>query len=251
MNLLQALWLGIIQGLTEFLPVSSSGHLALAQKWLGLDAREELFFTLVLHMGSLVAVVFYFRRELIRLTGRVLFFLLLATAVTGVLGLLFQSFFESAFSKSKEIGVEFFLTAGLLLVAQGCLRRRGEPVPMNWLHAVVIGLFQAISLLPAISRSGATLTGGLLCRLDREEAFRFAFLLSIPAIALVFAVKGLQESATVWQPELFPSYAFGFVASMVTSYLALNILHWFLLRRQLLPFALYCFGIGILTLFVF
>jgi len=272
MTTLQAFLLGLIQGLTEFLPVSSSGHLALTAHFFGLDPRGKIFFDLVLHMGSFAAVLIYFRREVGILAAaclraarqcarpaglpslfradpaaRGVFFLLLATGVTGAVGLTFQSRFEEAFENGKQIGVEFLLTAGLLALAQWRLSRPVAAVAMNWLIAAVIGLFQALSLLPAISRSGATLTAGLLCKLDREEAFRFAFLLAVPAIPLVFIVKGLQEGGSVWQPELFPGYAAGFISSALTSYLALRILHWFISRRQLVPFILYCLAAGLFT----
>lgn len=277
MTTLQAFLLGLIQGLTEFLPVSSSGHLALATYFFGLDPSREIFFDLVLHMGSLVAVLIYFWREvrelvfavgamgkqlarpagfpaLLRESGacRIVWFLILATGVTGVIGLVFQPVLEAAFSNMRRIGKEFLLTGALLLVAQWRLSASAaREREMTWPAALVIGLFQALSLMPAVSRSGATLTGGLLCGVAREQVFRFIFLLSIPSILLVFLVKGMQEISSVFNTSLWPVYAVGFAASFLMSYLALRILHWFLRRRQLLPFALYCFALGLFMLFRF
>lgn len=273
MNSLQALLLGVVQGLTEFLPISSSGHLALLQHFFGLDAQKEIFFDVVLHLGSLVAVLIYFRRDVVELVGacgkmavqmihpagyprllresrpaQLLFYLIVATGVTGAIGLCFQSPLEETFGNFRGIGVGWLVTGCLLLLAQRQLSRSNQEAPMNWRCAVAVGLVQALALLPGISRSGSTLTAGLLCRLGRDEAFRFAFLLSIPAILLVFIMKGIQQIHLIVDSNLWLHYGLGFLSSAIASYFSLTLLHWLLSRRQLLPFILYCFALGLITL---
>ncbi len=199
MDFIQAALLGLIQGLTEFLPVSSSGHLVITQKLFGLNPPEEFFFNICAHLGSLIAVLLFFRIDVKELalaafrlgsqlaqpkgfpllfqsssTCRTLLFLLIATFVTGVVGFLFHSYFVESFSSVKRIGVSWLITAGLLLLAQWKLKQPSSNHSLIWPMAVLIGFFQALALFPGISRSGATLTAALLCGLNKESAFRFA-----------------------------------------------------------------------------
>jgi len=276
MDFIQAALLGLIQGLTEFLPVSSSGHLVITQKLFGLNPPEEFFFNICVHLGSLIAVLLFFKDEVkelgstsIRLVRqlahpkgfpslfqsslhcRTLLFLLIATFVTGAVGFLFHSYFVESFSSVKRIGVSWLITAGLLLSAQWKLKQPSSNLVMTWPMAILIGFFQALALFPGISRSGATLTAALLCGLNKERAFRFAFLLFIPTILLVFFVEGIQYRENFIHPEMWSTYLIGFTVSGFCSYLALHILRWFVSRQQLLPFVFYCFIIGLLALLFF
>lgn len=273
MDLIYAALLGLIQGLSEFLPISSSGHLAMTSKLLDIHLPHEIFFDVSLHMGSLLAVLIYFRREIkellvattkllsqlihpkqfFRLLQKdppcsLLLFIVIATFITGLIGLLFHDPIIQLFSSSLAIGLGWLGTAAILLVAQWKLRKVSLPCQMRWTHAVWIGLFQALALLPGISRSGTTLMAGLLCGLSRENAFRFTFLLAVPAILMAFLGEGYSIWKNLDQPQIGLIYWVGFVVSALTSYAALSILRWLVLKGQLIPFIIYCSFIGLLTL---
>jgi undecaprenyl-diphosphatase len=203
MDILKAVFLGIIQGLTEFLPVSSSGHLVLVQKILGIS-EPALFFDTLLHCGTLIAVIVALRWDiwniLRRPFQRFTIMLLLATAVTAVLAFFLKDAVEEAFASARWLGPAFLLTAAALFVSEYLSHRPGNSrndAEMGWFDAVLIGALQGIAIIPGVSRSGFTLAGALSRRLERDLAARFSFLLSIPAIlgALVFQIKDIAETA--------------------------------------------------------
>ena len=188
MDILKAVILGIVQGLTEFLPVSSSGHLVLLQKLMGID-EPALFFDTMLHLGTLTAVFIVLRRDIWallkrpfqRLTGLVI----LATLPTIAIALAIKDFVEQAFHTGDYIGYGFLVTSALLLAAEALAARPGarrQEKDMTWVDAVLIGTLQGAAIMPAVSRSGSTIAGALSRRLDRDFAARFSFLMSIPAI---------------------------------------------------------------------
>lgn len=202
MDPLEALVLGIVQGLTEWLPVSSSGHLVIAQELLGMDADENLLFDLVVHLGTIVAVVAYFRKELWRVIvsmttpkarrgeqenalRKLGFLLLLGTVPAGIAGILLTDYIESIFD-IKLVGVALMANAVLLFAAER-FGNRGAKKTASTRDAIVIGTFQAVSIMPGISRSGSTLSGGMFMGLEREAAAVFAFLLSVPILLAAFA----------------------------------------------------------------
>jgi undecaprenyl-diphosphatase len=197
MSVLEAIFLGIVQGLTEFLPVSSSGHLVLFQKiWeqvqnggLQSTSAPMLFFDTLLHCGTLLAVLVAFREDvwsLIRRPFQLLSALLvMATAVTVVIALLFKDRIEEAFASGRWLGPAFLATAVALFVSEYLSHRPGSArndAEMDWFDAVLIGALQGIAIIPGVSRSGFTLSGALSRKLERDLAARFSFLLSIPAI---------------------------------------------------------------------
>lgn len=197
MSVTEAIILGALQGITEFLPVSSSGHLVLLQKVFGISEPMLLFDTMV-HVGTLAAVFAVLRQDILAILRRIAqpmtAFLILATIPAVIAALLFRDSIEAAFRPGAPLGFAFLFTALALLVSERLSRRGGPARPaMAWLDALVIGLCQAAALVPGVSRSGLTLAGGLSLRLDRELAARFSFLLSIPAIlgALALQVKDL------------------------------------------------------------
>jgi undecaprenyl-diphosphatase len=195
--------LGVIQGLTEFLPVSSSGHLVLFQKIFGIE-EPALLFDIMLHVGTLVAVFAVLWKDiwaiLRKLYQPLTAYLILATIPTVIIALALKSHLEKLFETGQFLGVCFLITAALLSAAELLSRRAAaaggsaadsgiadsgglkKPGEMNWLDALVIGIMQAIAIIPGVSRSGATLSGALSRRLNRDFAARFSFLLSIPAI---------------------------------------------------------------------
>jgi undecaprenyl-diphosphatase len=199
MSISEAIFLGIVQGLTEFLPVSSSGHLVLFQKMLGISV-PTLFFDTMLHCGTLVAVLVALREDVWSLIRRpfqlMSALLIMATAVTVAIALLFKDRIEEAFASGRWLGPSFLVTALVLFVSEYLSRRPGSSrndAEMNWVDAVLIGAMQGIAIIPGVSRSGFTLAGALSRKLQRDLAARFSFLLSIPAIlgALVLQLKDL------------------------------------------------------------
>lgn len=266
MTLLQALVLGIVQGVTEYIPVSSSAHLVLVPWLLGWPEAGFVFDVLV-QWGTLVAVILYFWRDLTMLiaaalqglaTGRPLatadarlaWLIVVGSLPAGVLGLLFKEDFKRVFSAQTSVAA-LLLVTGLLLVLSERLGTRTRPLStLTWLDAFIVGLAQALSILPGISRSGATMAAGLGRHLDREAAARFSFLLSIPALlgAGIVALKDLADMGNVL--IALPVLATGFIAAAITGYLCIAALLAYLRRRSLTVFAVYCWLFGGLSLLI-
>ena len=211
MSVLTAIVLGVIQGLTEFLPVSSSGHLVLFQKIFGIE-EPALLFDIMLHVGTLVAVFAVLWKDiwaiLKKLCQPLTAYLILATIPTVIIALALRAPIEKLFETGQFLGVCFLITAALLSAAELLSRRAAaggaaaadsglkKPGEMNWLDALAIGIMQAVAIIPGVSRSGATLSGALSRRLNRDFAARFSFLLSIPAIlgAAILQLKDVVKS---------------------------------------------------------
>ncbi|MBI2170195.1 MAG: undecaprenyl-diphosphatase UppP [Actinobacteria bacterium] len=247
-DVVQAIVLGIVQGLTEFLPVSSSGHLVVVPAAFGWD-EPSLAFTLVLHLGTLVAVLAYFRDDLrLLITGffgagdsggveearRMAWFLVLGTLPATVAGVLFEDFVEELFEEPLWVCGFWLVTAGVLVTAEQ-LHRRAPSRSLSARLALGIGAAQAVALAPGISRSGATIAAAIAIGLSRTDAARFSFLLAIPAIAGASLVTLLDADLG----ELGAAAMVGFVASAVVGYLAVAGLLRLIRTRSFLPFAAY------------
>ena len=253
MTLLQSVVLGLLQGATEFLPVSSSGHLVIVPALFGWDA-PPVAFDVLLHLGTLVAVCTYFRSDLwgiVRglvtrgekyLHDRRLGWLLIAgTVPTAVIGLVFDDLFEALFAEVLYVGVFLLLTAVILTAAERLSRKTThDPAQMRWWQGALVGVAQGAAIAPGISRSGATMAAGLGLGLDREQAARFSFLLSVPAIALAsaWAIRGLVSGDAI-MPATGVTLA-GFLAAAVSGYVVIAALLAYLRQRTLYPFAVYC-----------
>lgn len=271
MSVFQAIILGLIQGITEFLPVSSSGHLVLFQKIFKITEPALLFDTLV-HCGTLAAVVVVLRRDILNILTRLFqpltLYLIIATIPAVIIALLFKNFIKRAFSSGAFLGFAFLLTAALLWVSEFLFRRPGKPqglpgllegagLPrnqdkMNWQDALVIGVLQAVAIMPGVSRSGATLAGALSRRLDRDFAARFSFLLSIPAIlgALVLQIKDLAAQAPQEAPAgigPLPLVA-GALSAALVGFFSIRIMLKIVREKSLLGFALYTALLGVFLL---
>jgi undecaprenyl-diphosphatase len=242
--------LGLVQGLTEFLPISSSGHLVIVPVMFGWE-EPALGLTVMLHMGTLVALLIYFRLELVGLAlgalgkgedpaaaRRIIRFLVIGTIPAVVAGVALGGFFEETFQRPYETCVELVIT-GLLLVGMERYGERARRQPLDDGRAAFIGGAQALAILPGISRSGATIGGGLLAGLSREEATRFSFLLSIPAIAGA-GVLDLAEGELV----VTGASIAGTVLSGIAGYLSIHYLLRFVRTHSLTVFAWYLFAIG-------
>jgi undecaprenyl-diphosphatase len=263
MSVLQAILLGLLQGITEFIPVSSSGHLVLVPWLLGWPAPSMAYNTIA-HLGTLVAAVVYLRREVLALSrgwwGSVrtlklettearLSWLLIASAVPGALmGHFGSNFFEQLFGSPRAVSL-LLLVTGFLLFASERLGRRTVPMGDIGLgQALAMGLAQGCAIAPGLSRSGATISVGLLCGLQREEAARFSFLMSIPIIAGAAATQWLQVSSSGLEASRGLQLALGFVAAVVSGYAAIRFLLDHLQTHGLQPFSIYCWAVGIVGL---
>ncbi|MDR2444457.1 MAG: undecaprenyl-diphosphate phosphatase [Spirochaetaceae bacterium] len=257
MSLMEAIILGALQGITEFLPVSSSGHLVLLQMVFGISEPVLLFDTMV-HVGTLVAVFVVLRQNILAILRRIIQpvtgFLVLATIPTVIAALLFKDRIETAFASGAFLGFAFLFTALALLISE-YLSGGGGPAKsagrtyMTLLDALVIGLCQAVALVPGVSRSGLTLSGGLSLGLDRELTARFSFLMSIPAIlgALALQVKDLAEGVGVGGIGAGPLIA-GTLTAAFTGFFAVKFMLKIVKERSLKGFAAYVAVLGTLTL---
>jgi undecaprenyl-diphosphatase len=254
MNIFEAIILGAVQGLTEFLPVSSSGHLVLLQRIFGID-EPALFFDTMVHVGTLIAVFVALREDIRSILRRIAQpltgYLILATVPTVIVALFFLEPIENLFQSGTFLGVSFIVTALALLTAEFISRTaRFKPqAAMNWFDALVIGLCQAIALIPGVSRSGMTLSGAFSRRLDRDFAARFAFLLSIPAIlgALTLQLKKIIFGEVIIAQGLAPIIA-GTLSAAVVGFFAIQFMLRIVALRSLRGFALYVAILGLLTL---
>lgn len=259
MSFLQSLILGIIQGLTEFLPVSSSAHLVLVPYILNWDIPEsQVFpFDVLVQIGTLLAVITYFSKDLWSIIrafvqaliarkpfgtpeARMGWYLILATVPAGLAGVFLKDRVEAAFNNARITAIFLFVTALFLLASEFLSRRNRKLEQMTWLDALIAGIFQALSIFPGISRSGASITGGMLRNLERPAAARFAFLMSIPVMlaAGLFSVPDLLEVPNLG--SFLPILFVGFVAAAVVGYLSIHWLLSFLNKRSLVYFAAYC-----------
>ena len=253
MNYWQALVLGLVQGLTEFLPVSSSGHLVLAEAFIGVK-MPGVFVEVALHVATLGSVlVVYGRRlwEIIRgvLTGdreslRYAALLVVASIPAAVFGLLFNSYIEEHFRSLIELGIEFIATG---LILWSTRRPTGEREEPTWLGALWIGVWQAIAILPAISRSGSTVAAALWSKLKPAAAAEFSFLMAVPVIAGAALLEGRHMTANIAAVGAGP-LALSFLVSFVSGVIAILFLVSMLRRGRFYAFAPYCWIIGVLTL---
>lgn len=255
MNILEAIVLGIIQGLTEFLPVSSSGHLVLFQNIFALKT-PPMFFDIMLHIATLAAVVLVMRKEVINLFKRpfrMLIMLVIATIPAVIFALFFDDFITSTFS-GAYLGLEFILTALILAISEYIppSRKAGkngkgskEIKPTN---ALFMGAMQAIAILPGISRSGSTIAGGLFCRLDRAFVARFSFLMSIPAIigSFIFELPDIAKNGIGEVSWL--AIIIGMLFAAVCGIFAIRFMIAQISKRRLYPFAIYTAALGLFIL---
>lgn len=256
MSAFQAILLGAVQGLTEFLPISSSGHLVLVPTVFGWD-DAGIAFDVLLHAGTLIAVVVYFRADLVRMTRavftkdarlaqdrRLAWLIVIATVPTVLIALAFDDLFESFFEQVAWVGVFMLVTAGALTAAELLSRRdiHGE-AELSWWKAALIGVAQGAAIAPGVSRSGATIAAGMGAGLDRESAARFSFLMSVPVILAATARSALDVTAGAPFPDPIVALA-GFVTAALVGYLAIAVLLAYLKVGSLYVFAAYTAFVG-------
>jgi len=269
MTIIQAIILGIVQGLTEFLPISSSGHLILVPwlfNWHFLLDNPDLnkTFDVALHLGTFVAVLAYFWREVgtliaawVRSIGRrsladpmakLAWLLLVSTIPAAIVGVALESFIEDRLGKPWIIAVAMIVFAGVMYLIDHIARLDRELDSLTWFDAVLIGCAQALALCPGVSRSGITMMTGLLLRLDRESAARYSFLLSIPVVGGAAAFKALE----VAKNGLPSGTAMPFLVGMISAALSGLVAIWFVLaylkRHNFNLFVLYRIVVGVAVL---
>ncbi|MCB0040585.1 MAG: undecaprenyl-diphosphatase UppP [Caldilinea sp.] len=268
MDIIQAIILGIVQGATEFIPVSSSGHLVIVPWLLGWD-KPSLLFDTMLHWGTLVAIFVVFWRDFLALirawftslarrsladpNARLAWFIIVGTIPAVVAGLLFDDFLESMFLNPQAVGFFMLITAGLLAGSEQLAKRSQatrDLEHMNWTDAIVIGVAQSFALLPGISRSGSTIAAGLGRGIRRDLAARFSFLLGTPAFfgaGLLQVAKAMGDDSAALAGNVAPMLA-GFIAAAVVGVLAIRFLLRYLRNRTLYVFSVYCLVVGLLTI---
>ena len=272
MSIWQSIILGVVQGLTEFLPISSSGHLVLSQKLFGL--QPNLPFIVLVHLGTLLAVIIYFFRDIVGLIwgffsgirkifverehpravyySNTLFkiscFLVLGSIFTGIVALIFKDFFEGLFSSIFSVGAFLILTGVFIVLAEWIGTGKRFSPQMNFVDAILIGLAQGLAVAPGLSRAGTTISASLALNLERKFAARFSFLMAIPAIlgAGVFELKDLILLGTT-KIGLVVLLS-GFIASFVCGYLAITLFMNMISRMSIRVFAYYCFVVGAFTI---
>lgn len=270
MSYFEAIILGLIQGLAEFLPISSSGHLALLQQWFGIQEDKVLLFAVLLHVGTLISVFIVYWRDIAELivelfltikdlcTGKGLrlqerpvrklgIMIIVATIPTGIIGILFNDLFDSLYNSIIPIGIGLIITGFLLVMAErmGASNRGIEQ--MNFRNALFIGTVQGIAICPGISRSGSTLFGSLICNLDRKFAVKFVFLISIPSIlgsAVMEAPAALESGFDMAQ--LGPVLV-GMIVAAVSGLIAIKTMIKIVSDKKLNYFSYYVWALGLIV----
>ncbi|MFC1621973.1 undecaprenyl-diphosphatase UppP [Patescibacteria group bacterium] len=243
MSVLQAITLGVIQGLTEFLPVSSSGHLIILPQVFGWES-QPLVFDLVLHLGTALALVGYFFRDLINFK-KLWPILLVGSIPAGIIGFLFGDFFEMYFRGTLTVAI--FLILGSIFMFLAEKFAKSKDANLGYKKSLFIGLFQALALFPGMSRSGSTISGGMFLGLSREAAARFSFLLSVPIVIAASAFK-VYESLSISSLTFDISLFAGFLSSFLIGLLAIKFLMNFVKKHSLFWFVGYRLLLALLLL---
>lgn len=272
MDIIQAIIMGMVQGLTEFLPVSSSAHLVIVPELMGV--KSSLAFDTLLHVGTLVAVVGYFWKDILAMIKafissltdifhgnfkqgikedsfkRLTWLVLVGTIPAGLMGVLFKDQFESLFSSITAVGFFLLITGVILWGAEWIAKRNSENQDkevkdVTFANSLVIGLFQGFAIAPGISRSGSTIAAGLFLGLDRKLAARYSFLLSIPAI---LGAALIQAKDIVSFDSGLGVLIGGFISALIFSYLAVKFMMSYIQKHSLIVFSYYCWIVGALTL---
>ncbi len=258
------LLLGMIQGFTEPIPVSSSGHLIIFKNIFDVQVLKDLNFEIFANFGSFIAIVLIFRKDIIKLLKDFFLYIktkksvyksgfkyclliILGTIPAGLVGLLANDFIDEYLSNVKYVGVALLVTALFLFIIRK-LKGTKDDNEITWQDALKIGLFQVVALLPGISRSGATLVGGMLSDLKRETAFKFSFMLYLP-ITLATMVLGVKDVAeTGIDASLLTSYIIGSIAALIVTFFSTKWFKGIMLKGKLIYFVYYCLIAGTLVI---
>lgn len=271
MTYFQAIILGLIQGLAEFLPISSSGHLALLQYFFGIEGDSVLAFTVLLHMGTLISVFIIYWKDIVDLvkelfatigdifhgrglrinsspTRRLGFMIIVATIPTALIGLLFEDFFQGLYASLVGICLGLIFTGFILIVAERMGKQNRDIMTLKFRHAVFVGIMQGIAICPGVSRSGSTLFGSLMSGLDRATAVKFAFLISIPSILGSVVLEAPAAFAEGVDMTIIGPIIAGVVVAALSGIFAIKAMIRVVTGRRLVGFSIYVWLVAILVL---
>ncbi len=265
-----AAFLGLVQGIAEFLPISSSGHLAIFQTFFHMENVEEtqMLFDVLLHLGTLISVCIVYRQDIVdvvkelwamlmglfgkkterRVPVRRLIVLVILSTIPLVLAVLVDDYIEALYSSTLFIGIALLCTGALLYISDKLPSGKKTEKDATAGDALLVGIFQAVAVLPGISRSGSTITAGLLRGYDRKFAVRYSFLLSIPAIVGANILKISDAVKTGFDSSLLLPYLVGMVVAAVSGYFAIKLVKLLMDKGKFGRFSYYCFAVGILTI---
>ena len=264
MTLLHSILLGIIQGLTEFIPVSSTAHLLIGQRLLGLPADDAMFsFLVIVQLGTLISVFAFYWKDLLAIVKAVLdfrrstperdlgFYIIIATIPALIAGYFLKDAVEELFRQPmREASIRLFTAAVLLTLAEFLSKKNRSLDSMTWVDALFVGIMQVISVFPGASRSGTTISGGMFRGFDRPSAARFAFLMSVPVL---LAAGGYEMLDVIKMPnlgEFLPLLVVGFITAAVVGWFAIKWLIDYLGKGSLYVFAVYCAVVGAIVFFL-
>jgi len=271
LTLFESIILGLIQGLSEFLPISSSGHLALLQYFFGIEGESVLAFAVLLHLGTLLSIFAVYYKDiwdLIRelfatladlFTGRGLrinanetrrlgFMIIVATIPTGIIGVLFNDLFESMYLSLAAIGTGLLITGTLLWFSEKIGKGRKNVLNMKFRDAFLVGLFQSVAITPGISRSGSTIVGGLFSGMKREIAVRFAFLISIPSVLGAVVMEAPSAFKSGMDMSMLTPIIIGVAIAAVSGFIAIKTMIRIVSNKKLYYFSFYTWAVGAIVL---
>jgi undecaprenyl-diphosphatase len=271
LGIFEALILGLAQGLSEFLPISSSGHLALLSYFFGIEGESALTFAVMLHVGTLISVFAVYWKDIAALifelgalikdvfsgkgliinanpTRKLGFLIITATIPTGLIGFFFKNLFTAMYGMLESVGIGFIVTGAILIVAERIGRNKKSLAEASYPGAFFVGICQGIAIWPGLSRSGTTIFGSLISGLTREAAVKFAFLISIPAImgsAIIEAPDAFREGfdAAMAAPVLI-----GMVVAAISGFIAIKTMIKVVSKKKLYYFSIYTWGLGLYVL---
>lgn len=267
-EILKFIFLGAIQGITETLPISSSGHIVIFKELTHIDVPEnDLTFAILLHFGSLIAIIYFYRKVIAELfvnffgyliskeetkkaDFKYVWLLVVATIPAGVIGILFKDFIEEKLSNILTVGISLLVTSMVLFYISKLKLGNKDKSDITFIDAIIIGVVQAIAIIPGISRSGSTVSASLSRKFDIDNALRFSFLLFIPAAlgAALIDVKNFFENPEVTSNIVL--YLISFLTSILFTYLSLHFFISVIKRGKLAYFSLYCFVVGLISIFI-
>ena len=253
MSALQAIVLGIVQGLTEFLPISSTGHLILAGELLNASDERWNVFNVVIQTGAMLAVVWEYRARFFKVDVNLYRNLIVAFIPAAVLGLLFSKYIKSYLFHAVPVALAFVVGGVIILLVERNPNRNirvAETRDMNWLDALKVGIAQCFALIPGTSRSGATIIGGMLFGLSRKAATEFSFFLAVPTL-IAAGLYDLWKHRDMLSSADVPVFAVGSVVSFVSAFLVIRWLIRYVATNDFKPFAWYRIGFGLVVLLTF
>lgn len=264
MNIIISILLGIVQGLTEFLPVSSSGHLVFLHDVLSLESIDDLTFDVALHFGTLIALVIFFYKDIIRYLRaflksfvkwnlkndqdqKIAWLILFSMVPAALVGFFFEDIIKNIFRSPLSVAIILIFVSFLFFIAEKYSRKQKTLASLNWLKVLIIGLAQAVALIPGVSRSGITIIVGLGYNLKRETAARFSFLMSIP-IVFAAAMKKFYDASLLAVGDSILIYFLGFLSSAIIGYFCIKYFLQFVKKYSLNWFAYYRIILGLIIL---